>query len=89
MSAEAVARSRHARNGRVWRCSGTEVVCTIPHIVVYAHAMPEQHFDETYVRQELEERFRKVFGRDMNAAERRAFFLPCDSSEEAVGDTSD
>jgi len=51
--------------------------------------MPEQHFDETYVRQELEERFRKVFGRDMNAAERRAFFLPCDSSEEAVGDTSD
>jgi len=47
--------------------------------------MSEQQFDETFVRRELEERFRKVFGRDMNTVERQAFFLPCDSSEETVG----
>jgi hypothetical protein len=50
--------------------------------------MSEQQFDETYVRRELQERFRKVFGRDMNRAERQAFFLPCDSYEERVGDGS-
>ena len=52
----------------------------------YTHALSEQQFDEIYVRRELQERFRKIFGRDMNTAERRAFFLPCDSSEERVGD---
>jgi hypothetical protein len=44
--------------------------------------MTEQ-FDERFTRQDILERFRKLFGREMTPVEREAFFLPQENEEKA------
>jgi hypothetical protein len=48
--------------------------------------MPHPEFDETFTQREIEERFNRLFGREMTAVERRAFFLPHEEKEEKAGD---
>jgi hypothetical protein len=45
-----------------------------------------EHFVETLTQKEVQERFRKLFGREMTAIERNAFFLLQDSGDEKAGD---
>jgi hypothetical protein len=42
-------------------------------------------FDETFTRKEIQDRFRKMFGREMTAIERRAFFLPPEPEDKTEG----
>lgn len=44
--------------------------------------MTEQ-FDEFFTQKEIQERFKKLFGRNMTAKEREAFFLPHEEEEKA------
>jgi hypothetical protein len=39
--------------------------------------------DEQFTRKEIQERFKKVFGREMTPTERKSFFLPSDEHEDA------
>jgi hypothetical protein len=41
--------------------------------------------DETFTREEILHRFRKAFGREMTAIERRAFFLPPEPEDKTEG----
>jgi hypothetical protein len=45
-----------------------------------------EDFDESFTQHEIQERFKKLFGREMTAIERRAFFLPREEKEEKAGD---
>jgi hypothetical protein len=45
-----------------------------------------EHCVESLTQKEVQERFRKLFGREMTAGEREAFFLLQDSTEEKAGD---
>lgn len=39
---------------------------------------------ETFTRKEIQDRFRKTFGREMTAIERRAFFLPPETVDDLL-----
>jgi hypothetical protein len=45
-----------------------------------------EHFVESLTQKEIEERFKNLFGIEMTAGEREAFFLLRESNEEKAGD---
>lgn len=45
-----------------------------------------EHSEETLTQKDILERFKNLFGREMTAIERSAFFLPQESTEEEAGD---